>query len=89
MAQLLLPRADGSGRIAVHEILLKTQGLPNLIREGNIPMLTNVMQAGRGQGMQLLDDALLALVEQKIVAPRDAYLKATDKGRFEPLLEGE
>jgi twitching motility protein PilT len=87
VAQLLLPKADGTGRVAAHEILLKTPGLPNLIREGSIPMLVNVMQAGRSQGMQLLDDTLLALVEKRIVAPRDAYLKAADKSRFEPLLE--
>jgi twitching motility protein PilT len=86
VAQLLLPRADGEGRVAVHEILLKSSGLPNLIREGNIPMLVNVMQAGKNQGMQLLDDGLMALVQQKVVTPRDAYLKAQDKNRFEPLL---
>jgi twitching motility protein PilT len=89
VAQLLLPRADGSGRIAVHEILLKTPGLPNLIREGNIPMLVNVMQAGRKDGMQLLDDALADLVERKQVTARDAYLKAQEKSRFEPLIERE
>jgi twitching motility protein PilT len=89
VAQLLLPKADGTGRIAVHEILLETSGLPNLIREGNISMLQNVMQAGKPQGMQLLDDALLALVEKKIVSPRDAYLKSSDKARFEHLLESE
>ena len=89
VAQLLLPRADGAGRVAVHEILLKTAGLPNLIREGNIPMLHNVMQAGRHEGMQLLDDALLALVDARVVTPRDAYLRANDKSRIEPLLERE
>jgi twitching motility protein PilT len=89
VAQLLLPKADGTGRVAVHEILLETPGLPNLIREGNISMLVNVMQAGKPQGMQLLDDALLALVEKKVVSPRDAYLKSSDKSRFEGLLENE
>ena len=89
VAQLLLPRADGEGRVAVQEILLKTPALPNLIREGNTPMLYNVMQAGRSEGMQLLDDALQELVATKVVSARDAYLKAQDKSRFEPLLEKE
>ncbi len=87
VAQLLLPRADGSGRVAVHEILLRTPGLPNLIREGNIPMLANVMQAGKKDGMQMLDETLAALVEQGVISARDAHLKAIDKSRFEPLLE--
>jgi len=47
------------------------------------------IDAGRSQGMQLLDDTLLGLVEQGLVSPRDAYLKAGDKTRFEPLLERE
>jgi len=89
VAQLLLPRSDGEGRIAVHEILLKSSSLPNLIREGNIPMLVNVMQAGKKDGMQMLDDGLMDLVQKKIVTPRDAYLKAQDKNRFEPLLGKE
>jgi twitching motility protein PilT len=84
VAQLLLPRADGSGRVAVHEILLRTPALPNLIREGNVPMLANVLQSGKRDGMQLLDDALAELVERKVVSARDAYLKANDKARFEP-----
>ena len=89
VAQLLLPRASGDGRVAVHEILLKTPALPNLIRESSISMLVNLMQSGRGEGMQLLDDALLDLVARKVVSPRDAYLKAQEKGRFEALIEKE
>ena len=89
VAQILVPLAGGEGRVAAHEILLRTSGLPNLIREGNIPMLVNVMQAGKQDGMQLLDDTLLDLVTRKIISPRDAYLKAQEKNRFEALLEGD
>ena len=39
--------------------------------------------------MQLLDDGLMELVRKKLVTPRDAYLKAQDKNRFEPLLGKE
>jgi twitching motility protein PilT len=87
VSQLLLRTADGHGRCAVNEILLKTQGLPNLIREGNTPMLQTVMQGGKNQGMQLMDDALMALVEGKRITPREAYLKASNKARFEALVD--
>src|SRR5678815_3965348 len=87
VAQLLLPRADGSGRVAANEILLRTPGLGNLIREGNLPMLQTVMQSGKPMGMQLLDEVLLDLVTRKVVTAKDAYLKAQDKSRFEPLIE--
>jgi twitching motility protein PilT len=86
VAQLLLPRADGAGRVAAIEVLLRTSGLAGIVREGNIPMLQTVMQGGRGIGMQLMDDSLALLVEAKTVTARDAYLKANDKSRFEPLL---
>jgi twitching motility protein PilT len=89
VAQLLLPRADGTGRVAVHEILLRTPGLPNLIREGNVPMLANVLQAGKKDGMQVLDETLWDLVQRKVVTARDATAKAQDKTRFEALIEPE
>jgi twitching motility protein PilT len=83
VAQLLLPTADGKGRVAVHEILLRTQGLPNLIREGNIQLLASVIQGGKAEGMQAMDDALFALASAGTVSGRDAYMKANDKTRFE------
>ena len=83
VSQLLLRTADGRGRCAVNEILLKTSGLPNIIREGNTPMITTIIQGGRAQGMQLMDDALMALVEQGRITPREAYTKASNKARFE------
>ena len=86
VAQLLLKTADGTGRCAVNEILLKTPAVPNLIREGNMPMLVSMMQAGKAQGMQTMDDALFELVRQRRVTAEDAFHKATDKQRFEQLL---
>ena len=87
ISQQLLPKAEGDGRVAAHEILLRTTGLPNIIREGNTPMIRNVIQGGRSRGMQLMDDALEALLQDGEIGARDAYLKATDKERFEPYQE--
>jgi twitching motility protein PilT len=89
IAQLLLPTADGKGRRAVVEILLRTSALPNLIRENNLTMLLSLMQSGRKEGMQIMDDALMELVQNGSVTPRDAYMKATQKARFEALLPKE
>jgi len=87
VSQLLLPTIDGNGRCAVHEILLKTQGLANVIREGNTPMLNSIIQSGKNVGMQSMDDALFVLVKEGAVRPVDAYMKAASKSRFEPLLD--
>jgi twitching motility protein PilT len=89
VSQLLLRTADGHGRCAVNEILLKTPGLPNVIREGNTPMIQTIIQGGRSIGMQMMDDALMALVDQKRITPREAYMKASNKQRFEGLVEGD
>ena len=88
VSQLLLPTADGKGRVAVNEILLRTSGLPNLIREGNTPMieLADPVREERGHA----DDGRRAVrrwCRPSRIHPRDAYLKATDKARFEPLVK--
>jgi twitching motility protein PilT len=85
VSQLLLPSKDGKGRVAANEILLRTPGLANLVREGNTPMIHSLIQSGRKDGMQTMDDALFALVQAGRIDPRDAYRKATDKARFESL----
>ena len=83
VSQLLLPTADGQGRVAANEILLRTSGLPNVIREGNTPMIRSIIQGGKADGMQLMDEALGTLVEAKKITKQDAFLKATEKARFE------
>jgi twitching motility protein PilT len=89
VAQLLLPTVDGKGRVAANEILLKTKSLPNIIREANTSMLGSFIQQGKNDGMQMMDDALFEYVQSKQVSAHDAYMKATDKARFEPLLPKE
>jgi twitching motility protein PilT len=87
VSQLLLPTADGKGRVAANEILLRTPGLPNVIRDANTQMLSSIIQSGKSQGMQAMDDVLFQLAKSGKVTARDAYMKATDKPRFEPLLK--
>jgi twitching motility protein PilT len=83
VSQLLLPSRDGKGRVAANEILLRTPGLANMIREGNTPMIQSLIQSGKKDGMQAMDDALFALLQAGRIDPREAYRKATDKARFE------
>ncbi len=85
VAQILLPTADGQGRVPVNEILLKTSALPNLIRENNVPMLMTLMQSSRALGMQTMDDALEQLVKDGVVRFDDALRRAVDRPRFEKL----
>jgi twitching motility protein PilT len=89
VAQQLLRRKDGKGRIAVNEILLGSPALSNLIREGKIEAIVNLIQSGRAQGMQTMDEGIERLLKQHIVDPEDAYVKSVDKRRFEQYLQHE
>jgi twitching motility protein PilT len=86
VAQLLLKRADRPGRIAVNEILIANAAVAAIIREGATQKLQDVIVSGKAQGMQFMDDAIWALLEQGIVSPHEAFMKAIDKNRFKPFL---
>lgn len=89
VAQLLMKRADGSGRLAVNEILFASSAVSSIIREGAVEKLTDVLISGKAEGMQFMDDAIMALVNQGLVTPSEAYMKAIDKLRFAPLIQGQ
>lgn len=86
IAQTLLPK-KGGGRVAALEVLIVTPAVSNLIREGKTFQIPSAMQTGKTNGMVMLNDALLALIQKGIVEPRDAYIKAVDKTSFEGLLQ--
>lgn len=88
VAQQLVPRADGRGRCAAVEVLLRTPALSGAIREPRPGAIRALIEGGRAQGMQSMDDALLALAETRRVLPRDAWRRARDKGRFRHLVSG-
>jgi twitching motility protein PilT len=86
LAQLLLKKADGSGRLAVNEILIASPAVSAIIREGATQKLQDVIVAGKGQGMQFMDDAIHALLQSGSVSPHEAFMKAIDKNRFKQFL---
>jgi len=89
LAQLLLKKADGSGRIAVNEILVASAAVSAIIREGATQKLQDVIISGKGQGMQFMDDAIFALLENGVVTAHEAFMKAIDKNRFKQFLPAE
>jgi twitching motility protein PilT len=89
LAQLLMKKADGKGRVAVNEILIVNAAVSAIIREGATQKLQDVIVAGKGQGMQFMDDAIWTLLQQGIVTPHEAFMKAIDKNRFKPFLPAE
>ena len=82
-----LCRKIGGGRVAALEILMVSQAVSNLIREGKTFQIPSMMQVGKNIGMVSLNDALIDLVNKKLVAPDEALSKAADKPGFEALLK--
>jgi len=82
IAQVLLKRADGKGRVAAMEVLLGTPALANLIRDNKCYQIPSLMQTQRSIGMQLLDQALMDLLKQRKISAQQAYDNAVDKAMF-------
>lgn len=80
VCQNLLKRKGGKGRVAAMEILVVNAAVSNNIREGKTHQIPSAIQTGGRMGMRLLNAHLIELVRQKVVEPREAYLKAADKG---------
>jgi twitching motility protein PilT len=87
IAQQMLRTRDGKGRAAVLEILFGSPALSNIIREGKTQQILSVIQAGKSEGMQSLDAALMDFVARKMISPQDAYTKAQDKKAFDVFLK--
>ncbi len=88
IAQVLCRRISG-GRVAAKEVLLSIPAVSNLIREGKTFQIPSIMQTNRKSGMVMLNDALMELVEQKQVDPKEAYMRSTEKSTFASALKAK
>src|SRR5437763_4504351 len=79
ISQQLIPRADGQGRVLALEILTNTPALAHVIREAKTYMLPGIIQTGRKQGMQLMDDALIELQSRALITADEALPRADQK----------
>lgn len=82
LSQTLMPSTQG-GRVAAFEVLICHSGVRNLIREGKTHQIYNLIQTGATYGMQLLDQNLKRLLQDKIVTFDDAVAKASNPSEFE------
>ncbi|NTU59551.1 MAG: type IV pilus twitching motility protein PilT [Deltaproteobacteria bacterium] len=82
VAQNLLRKADGSGRVAALEVMVVTPAVSNLIREAKTYQIPSAIQTGKKHGMQSLDGAIQDLLDRKVVDAKEAYEKAAEKERF-------
>lgn len=76
LAQRLLPRADGNGRIVATELLVNNAGVAHLIREGDTHKVYSVMETHAKVGMNTMDASLKQLYLQGLVTYEEARLRA-------------
>ena len=87
VAQNLFKRIDKKGRCAALEILVCTAAVGNLIREGKTVQIPSAIQTGKQFGMQMLDDAIMAVLTKGWISAEEAYDKGIDKSKFRPMLK--
>lgn len=78
LSQVLLKRVDGRGRVAAFELLILNNAVSNLIREGKTFQIVSTMQTSRKEGMQLMDQHILHLVDQGLVWADEAEAYLSD-----------
>ncbi len=86
VSQTLLKK-KGGGRVAAHEILVVTDTVSALVREGKNHMIQNHMTTQKADGNELLNNCLIDLVKNDLVTPEEAYMKAVAKRELLPQMK--
>jgi twitching motility protein PilT len=72
VAQRLIPRRDGKGRVAAFEVMVGTDAIRALIRENKTHLALSAMETGAKNGMVTMDRALKDLYERNLIRRQDA-----------------
>ena len=94
VAQQLLPRKDGQGRVPVVEVLLNSPLIADYIRKEEVHLIKEVMAKSTELGMQTLDQSLVQAYKDGDISKEDALrfadsandvrlqIKMFEKGQF-------
>jgi len=85
VSQLLLPQADGQGRVLATEVMIANSGIRNLIREQEIEQIPTLMQTGGQYGMKTMDKSLKELFHQGLITLDVAMSKVKNIEEFKQM----
>ena len=88
IAQTLIPKADGTGRIAALEILNATDAVKAMVRDNKVHLIQTAIQTGKKEGMVCLDQELARLVKDGVITDTNAREKSLDIAEYERYLKG-
>ena len=72
VAQKLVPRAGGQGRIAAVEIMINTPTVEKMIEDGHIGEIYHAIREGEHWGMRTMNQCLYRYVQKQLITPEDA-----------------
>lgn len=68
VSQQLIPKKDTENLCAVHEIMLSTNAIKNLIREGKTHQIQNIIQTSKDLGMVSMDNSLINAYKSDMIS---------------------
>ena len=90
MTQMLMPRANGPGRVLALEIMIPNAAIRNLIREDKIHQIYSAMQMGQDKhGMQTMNQSLYALYARRLITMEEAMARSADTDELRMMIEGK
>jgi len=87
ISQVLIPRANGHGRVLACEVMIPNSAIRNLIREDKLHQVYSQMQVGQSKfGMQTLNQHLALLVQKRVIRIEDAVARSSDVDELRNIL---
>ena len=87
ISQLLIPRVDKPGRVAVFEIMINTPSIAALIRDNKTFRIQSDIQTGAKYGMVTLDSFLLEKYQQGMISREEVITKSQDPTTIQAKLQ--
>jgi len=82
IAQRLLPKADGTGRVACTEVMVMNDGIRALLRDRRFQQVLSMIEIGSKDGMNTFDESVANLYAAGLITQDEALLNARDPGRI-------
>jgi twitching motility protein PilT len=88
LAQQLMPKASGQGRVLCVEVMVPNPAIRNLIREDKVHQLYTQMQVGQDKyGMMTLNQSLFNLAQHRLISVEEAFARAGDPDELKTMFQ--
>ena len=87
LAQQLLPKKEGPGRVLATEVLIATPAIRAIIREAKVHQIYSCIQTGHKEGMRTMNEALRELYKSGLISYENALSRTLDPDELSKLLD--